>query len=59
MWETAFSIITAMTWINPRDLKAQNCALREWRFKANVTSKNIKYEKKILRFSVHRNTKVL
>jgi hypothetical protein len=54
---TAFSITTAKIWINTTDLNTLNFALREWQIKVNDTNKNIKYEKKNLCFSMHRNKK--
>jgi len=56
-WIRAFSITTTKIWINPTYLKALNYALREMRIKVNDTNKIIIYKKKILCFSMHRNTK--
>jgi hypothetical protein len=56
-WIRAFSITTTKIWINPTYLKALSYALRELRIKVNDNNKNVKYEKKILCFSMHRNTK--
>jgi len=55
-WIRTFSITTTKIWINPTYFKALNYALRELRIKVNDTNKNINYKKKILCFSIHRNT---
>jgi len=54
MWMRAYSIFTEKIWINSTGLMALNYALWDLWFKVNTINQNIKYEKKILRFSIHR-----
>jgi hypothetical protein len=56
LWMTAFSISTAKIWINPQ-FKGAELYVKRAVEKVSAIKKNIKHNKKILCFSMHRNKK--